>query len=166
MNKVVVELMDPPAGFQGDWYPCLPHHVNGDPHIDAGMDFYAATRVVAGKDNREGLHYYEVVVPTGVRIKLPAGFHMRIASRSGLAFNNNIEAFPGTIDNSYRGQIIIKLRQITTNDDPLVIETGTRIAQGILFRNPSYTIEEGTVDTNTIRGEKGFGSTEQRGNNG
>jgi len=112
---------------------------------------------MTGSDN--ALHYYEAVIPTGVRIALPPRMHMRMASRSGLGFKKNILAFPGTIDNSYRGQIMIKLSQLTPNPEPFVIEAGDKVAQGIVFRSEEYIIEEGTVDLNTPRGENGFGST-------
>lgn len=105
------------------------------------------------------LRMYEAVVRTGLRLNLPYMYHMRMASRSGLGFKRNIFAFPGTIDNSYRGEIIIKLFQFTDDPEPFVIEAGDRVAQGILFETPYVAIEEGQVSTETARGEGGFGST-------
>ena len=84
---------------------------------------------------------------------------MRMASRSGLGFKQNIMAFPGTIDNSYRGEIIIKLFQFTDSEKPFVINPGDRIAQGIIFHVPSFVIEETNVSIETVRGAKGFGSS-------
>lgn len=105
------------------------------------------------------LRMYEAVVRTGLRIHLPYMYHMRMASRSGLGFKRNIFAFPGTIDNSYRGEIMIKLFQFTDEPEPFVIEAGDRVAQGILFETPYVSIEEGEVSTETSRGTGGFGST-------
>ena len=109
--------------------------------------------------SKNALHYYEAVIPTGVRIQLPKTYHLRMASRSGLGFKKNILAFPGTIDNSYCGQIMIKLSQLTTNPEPFVIGAGEKVAQGIVFQGWNVTVYEGSVDMNTERGENGFGST-------
>lgn len=116
-------------------------------------------RIEYDTDSPRPLRMYQAVVRTGLRVQLPFTFHMKIASRSGLGFRNNILAFPGIIDNSYRGELMIKLFQLTSEESPFVINPGDRIAQGILFSTPEVLIREGAVTTSTHRGEKGFGST-------
>lgn len=106
------------------------------------------------------LRMYQSVIHTGLRMRLPRGYHMRIASRSGLGFKHNIFAFPGTIDSSYRGPIMIKLYQFTSNESPFIIEAGDKVAQGIVFTSPDYYVIEDTVsEAETSRGSKGFGSS-------
>lgn len=105
------------------------------------------------------LRMYQAVIPTGLRVGLPDGYHLRVASRSGLGFRDNICAFPGTIDSSYRGPIMIKLIQFTSNESPFVIEAGAKVAQGIVFVSYDYQIREGVVSEETSRGAKGFGSS-------
>lgn len=161
-KKIVVELFKyptPHAGLLGShsddaWVPTIPEHSGGDQHQNVGMDFYSA----ADCDSQSlgyGVDGYVLTVRTGVRIELPERYHMRIASRSGLAFKRHIEAFPGTIDNSYRGEIKIKLY----SPMKFSIKAGEKVAQGIIFESLDYTIQEGTVDLETIRGHNGFGST-------
>lgn len=116
-------------------------------------------RIEYDKNSPRPLRMYSAIVRTGLRVELPERYHMRIASRSGLGFKRNIFAFPGTIDNSYRGELIIKLYQFTDDPEPFVITPGERIAQGILFTTPEITITEAEVSTATRRGEGGFGST-------
>lgn len=169
--KVVFEKLTNP-GVEV-WEPRLPQKAHS---TDAGMDFFAATNVEWTPHSTEthlttefpdiyqvqpNPHYlYTAVVSTGLRVKLPGHLHMRIASRSGLAFNKNILAFPGTIDNSYTGEIKIKLFSFVRNEP---INVGDKIAQGILFAGfPEMSIVEGVVNTDTDRGEKGFGSTDAK----
>ena len=47
------------------------------------------------------------VVPTGLRLAIPAGFEMQIRPRSGLAvkFGITLANTPGTIDSDYRGPL-------------------------------------------------------------
>lgn len=116
-------------------------------------------RMEYSSNSPKPLRMYQAVVRTGLRVALPTGFHMKIASRSGLGFRRNILAFPGIIDNSYRGELMIKLYQLTNEESPFVIDVGERIAQGILFSTPEISIREGAVSTSTLRGENGFGST-------
>jgi len=116
-------------------------------------------RVEYSSDSPKPLRMYQAVIRTGLRVHLPFPFHMKIASRSGLGFRRNILAFPGIIDNSYRGELMIKLFQLTDDENPFVIEQGERVAQGILFSTPEIIIREASVDRNTLRGESGFGST-------
>lgn len=185
-NTVTFEKL-PNTESYPEWLPKLPEHNGGGQHENAGMDFFSATRVVAEEVGSMGpylpeyfevegsdltipidyesvpsgaLRMYQAVIPTGLRMKLPHGHHMRIASRSGLGFKQNIYAFPGTIDCAYRGPIMIKLIQFTTNSGPFVIEAGSKIAQGIIFQSQDYSIEEGEVsEEETSRGAKGFGSS-------
>lgn len=162
LNKLVVELIKYPTptetlrgGHSDDvWSPTMPEHSGGDQHQNVGLDIFAAASVIGQPVGYEEPGYY-AVVRTGIKIKLPDKHHMRIASRSGLAFKNLITAFPGTIDNSYRGEIKVLLY----SPKPFHISAGDKVAQGIIFESLDYDIEEGYVDTNTIRGHNGFGST-------
>lgn len=110
-------------------------------------------------ENQHHLSIYGAIVPTGLRVALPYGYHLRIASRSGLGFKENILAFPGTVDSAYRGEIKIKLYHFSSSLEPRVIQCGEKIAQGIVFRSWDYELVEGEVSLDTSRGASGFGST-------
>jgi len=133
----------------------LPSHAYGNQHENVGMDFRASLttpwHLVA-----DGV--YTCVVNTGLKVELPENHHLRIASRSGLAFKHQIIAFPGTIDNSYRGEIKIKLFSFSDTPPPK-LEVGDKVAQGVVFKSLDYDIVEGTVSEDTERSSKGFGSS-------
>ena len=63
---------------------------------------------------------------------------------------------PGVIDQDYRGNLGIKLYNLTDQD--YVVNKNDRIAQLIVFENYNTTVEFGNVEK-TERGESGFGSS-------
>lgn len=84
---------------------------------------------------------------------------MIVKSRSGMAFNEGVEASnAGVIDASYQGSIKVKLYNMS--EKPFTIKKAQRIAQGIVYMIPNvfpYEITDFSGDT--PRGENGFGST-------
>lgn len=102
---------------------------------------------------------HSALVPTGITLAdMPPGIWIRIESRSGLAFKHNISAFPGIIDNNYRGDLGVKL--INNSDRDYEVKKGDRIAQLVLY--PLVVVlRVDWADTiqQTDRGSNGFGST-------
>ena len=100
-----------------------------------------------------------LVVKTGLFISLQQGYEAQIRPRSGLALNKGVTVInsPGTIDADYRGEIGVIL--INLSDSDFEINTGDRIAQMIIAKHE--TIEWEAVDKldESVRGDKGFGST-------
>ena len=120
----------------------------------------------AGMDLRASLEesivlkpFQRLVVKTGLFISLQKGYEAQIRPRSGLALKKGITVLnsPGTIDADYRGEIGVIL--INLSDSDFVINTGDRIAQMIIAKHE--TIEWEAVDKldDSVRGDKGFGST-------
>ena len=72
------------------------------------------------------------LIPTGLRIALPAGYEAQIRPRSGLALKQGITCLntPGTIDSDYRGEIGVIL--INLSNEIQVIQPGDRIAQMVI----------------------------------
>ena len=99
------------------------------------------------------------MVPTGVRISLPAGYEAQVRPRSGLAAKSGISVLnsPGTVDSDYRGEIKVIL--INHSDVPFVIKDGDRIAQMVIARHETASFTVVTSLDETVRGEGGFGST-------
>lgn len=88
---------------------------------------------------------------------LDEGYWFKIESRSGLAFKNDIVAFAGIIDNTYRGNIGIKLFNFGNSD--YHIKAGDRVAQMVIYmENIDFDVQWGKI-VNTTRGSGGFGST-------
>lgn len=123
-----------------------------------------ATAQSAGVDLRANLDepvtlmpLQRALIPTGLRIALPAGAEAQVRPRSGLALKHGITVLnsPGTIDADYRGLIGVIL--INLSQEPFVIRDGERIAQLVIAQHEQAEWEEtGTLDA-TERGEGGFG---------
>jgi dUTP pyrophosphatase len=150
-KKIIVELMEEDLE---DWNPKLPEHALGNQHLNVGLDLFSAVSIESKKVNE---FYHYAIVRTGIKFQFPYGMHMMIGSRSGLGFKKHIQAFPGVIDHSYRGEIMVKLFCPTE----FTINSGDKIAQGLIFKSEDYELSLGVVDMDTERGEKGFGSTDQ-----
>lgn len=99
------------------------------------------------------------VVPTGLKIAVPAGFEVQIRPRSGLAlkFGITLPNTPGTIDSDYRGPLGVLL--INLGSEPFVIRHGDRIAQMVVAPVVQARFREVPALDATVRGEGGFGST-------
>lgn len=120
---------------------------------DAGMDLRAARDAKLCPGER-------LVMPTGVAMELPDGFEGQIRPRSGLAAEKGLTIVnsPGTIDNSFRGE----LKVILLNTDkrlPIHIARGDRIAQLVIAPVSRVSVVEVSELTATDRGTGGFGST-------
>ena len=120
----------------------------------------------AGMDLRANLEYpitlqplERKLIPTGLRIALPAGYEAQVRPRSGLALKHGITVLntPGTIDADYRGEIGIIL--INLSQEPFVINDGERIAQMVIARHEQADMVAVDVLDETERGEGGFGHT-------
>ena len=99
------------------------------------------------------------ILPTGLRIEIPAGYEVQIRPRSGLAakFGLTIPNAPGTIDSDYRGPLGVIMANLGA--DPYTIRHGDRIAQMVVA--PVVQARFAVVQTlgETARGTRGFGST-------
>lgn len=100
-----------------------------------------------------------VLVPTGLRLAIPAGFEVQIRPRSGLALKHGITLpnSPGTIDSDYRGPLGVIV--MNAGDADFVINHGDRIAQMVIapVMRAGFAVTEQLPDTE--RGSGGFGST-------
>lgn len=98
-------------------------------------------------------------VPTGIAMEVPENCAGLIYARSGLACKRGLAPANkvGVVDSDYRGEIIVVLHN--HGSEPQTIANGERIAQMIItpVLTPAYVEAEGLTDT--VRAEKGFGST-------
>jgi dUTP pyrophosphatase len=99
------------------------------------------------------------ILPTGLRIEIPAGYEVQIRPRSGLAakFGLTIPNAPGTIDSDYRGPLGVILANLGA--DPYTIRHGDRIAQMVVAPVVQARFEVVAELGDTARGTGGFGST-------
>lgn len=116
---------------------------------DAGLDIRTVEAFVLQPRERKS-------VATGIAAAIPNGHVGLIWEKSGLAFKHGIKTFGGVIDATYRGEIKIGL--INAGDESYEFAAGDKVAQMIIQKFESVTIEEAELgDTN--RGADGFGST-------
>lgn len=127
----------------------------------ACFDLFAAT--VSGAQYIGNVVYpgHPVMVGTGLAFEVPEGYMLEIRSRSGLGMRHGVEAFAGTIDSDYRGEVVVMLTCAHLGDDepPVKINPGDRIAQAALVVVPRCTFDVAEQLTLTDRGDGGFGST-------
>jgi dUTP pyrophosphatase len=99
------------------------------------------------------------LVPTGVAIRLPAGYEAQVRPRSGLALEFGVTVLnaPGTIDSDYRGEVKALLVNLGTH--PFEIVRGMRIAQLVIAPCARVELVETDALDETTRGAGGFGST-------
>lgn len=99
------------------------------------------------------------LVPTGLFIELPVGYEAQVRPRSGLAIKHGITCLntPGTVDADYRGELKVVL--INLSNEPQLIKKGDRIAQMVIQKVESVTLEQVEKLNETLRGEGGFGHT-------
>ncbi len=129
----------------------LPEYATTD---SAGMDIRAnidAPIVLKPMERR--------LIPTGLRIAIPAGYECQVRPRSGLALKHGITVLntPGTIDADYRGQLGVLLVNLSGED--FVVNDGERIAQLVFAAHEKCVFEQAEVLDATERGEGGYGHT-------
>lgn len=99
------------------------------------------------------------VVPTGLFLEMPKGFEAQVRSRSGLAAKHGVIVLnePGTIDNDYRGEIKVILKN--TGHDEFIVKKGDRIAQMVFAPIFRASFRKSDELSDTARAAGGFGST-------
>lgn len=135
-------------------------------HIeDAGWDLYAT----------EDITLYPGQVkktPLNIKMELPLNTWAEVTTKSGLGSKGQL-VYAGVIDQGYRGVVHVIMTNVNIIQEidpegfpimrttPIVIKKGEKIAQLIMnpYSNNFYMTQVNELDTNTTRGEGGFGST-------
>ena len=117
----------------------------------AGLDIFSSQHTVIAPGSRMKIH-------TDIQLEIPIGYYGRIAPRSGLSMNSNIDVAGGVIDCDYRGEIFPCL--INNGSKPFTINKHDRIAQLIFEQIGQMELTEVEDLLHSVRGRKGFGSTE------
>ena len=119
-----------------------------------GMDLSAfiGSDIVIKPNERE-------LIPTGIAISLPQNIEGQVRPRSGLALKYGITVLntPGTIDSDYRGEIKVIL--INHGKDDFLVKNNDRIAQLVFSEVVKVSFNEVNDLDQTLRDQKGFGST-------
>ena len=129
-------------------------------HGSAGYDLYAAVDAVVPAATTSPTGAVDIgrcLVPIGLAFELPVGTVGRIASRSGMSVNFNIEVGAGWIDSDFRGEVMVELKNLSSIDHK--IAAGDRIAQLILLTTVNAQFVASDQLDSTSRGVSGMGST-------
>lgn len=149
---------------------------------DAGLDLYAAEDITI---------IDKAIVRTDVAVDVPAGYEAQIRPRSGLTSKTNLRVQLGTVDAGYHGPLGVMIDNrieiyeddavemlrdtffeqwmwdhnkysLQANPQPIHIKKGDKIAQLVVVPivTPSVNVVD-SFDSNSDRGENGFGSTGQ-----
>lgn len=139
-----VELIHSDAVFPSYAYPS-----------DSGFDLYSVSEIRLQPFGR-------ALIPTGIKLEIPEGYEIQVRPKSGLALNQGLTVLntPGTVDSGYNGEI--KVIVFNTNNEPVTIAKGMKIAQAVLCPVMCGTYVNFTpIDKieDKDRGDNGFGST-------
>ena len=117
---------------------------------DAGLDIKSKeTRLI--KAHRGALFH------TGLHVQLPHGTAGLLVSKSGLNVKHGITS-TGLIDEGYTGEIRVKL--YNNSDESYLVQVGDKISQLVIIPVLYEDIHiMNSLDENTERGDKGFGSS-------
>lgn len=139
---------------------------------DSGVDVYALDDITIKPGET-------VLVPTGIKVAIPAGYELQVRPKSGRALKTKLRVAntPGTIDQGYRDEVKIivenveaPIKDITINDEGKVtsilygssytIGKGEKFAQLVLSEVPriAFFRVETVAEIGEDRGG-GFGST-------
>lgn len=120
---------------------------------DAGFDLYCI----------ENLYFAPMetqIISTGISVEIPDNCVGIIKDRSSIA-SNSFHVLGGVIDSGYRGEI--KVIMINYNHYNEMFYKGAKVAQLVVLKLAEIRSPLEIVDelSSSIRGEKGFGSSDQ-----
>lgn len=117
---------------------------------DAGYDIYSSENIIVKANSSASIH-------TQIAIELPVNYWFEILPKSGLATKHSIAVHNGVIDNGYRGEVVIYLYNHSNRD--YEFKKNDKIAQGIIRKLHNFELLEVDQLSDSVRGDKGFGST-------
>lgn len=117
---------------------------------DAGLDLTVSRSVVISAGAK-------AEIPTNLALEMPPGYWGWVVPRSSTFYIRGLEVHLGVIDEGYRGEIKILVRNPT--DRKVTVQAGERLAQLLVL--PRYSVEVIAVKELSPgdRREHGFGST-------
>lgn len=124
----------------------------------AGIDFY----VPNDYDSIELGPGERILIPAGVKVKLPANMALMFVNKSGVASKRGLDVLACLVDEDYHQEVHINL--VNTGTGSVWIEPGEKIVQGVLIPTYYFDIKElsnvdyeSTFEKTSRNG--GFGST-------
>ena len=156
------------AQFEKDWLSAFPEETEGNIRRvydaislprrattgSAGYDFFAPVSFTLAPSQ-------QILIPTGIRVKIKKGYVLMLFPRSGLGFKYRLQLnnTAGIIDSDYyhadnEGHIFCKLANDSLDGKTVTLQAGTGMVQGIFL---PFGITEDD-ETDAVR-TGGLGST-------
>lgn len=104
-----------------------------------------------------------VLIPSGIKMKVPAGYMLQFNNKSGIATKRGLVVGASVVDIGYEGECHINLYNVSDHES--MISAGDKICQGILvkvgFQIPVEAKNEDELygSERSERGAGGFGSS-------
>jgi dUTP pyrophosphatase len=117
---------------------------------DAGLDLYASEKTTLKPGERK-------TVRTGIAIEIPEGCVGLIWDKSGVGIHGGLKTLGGVVDAGYRGEILVGM--VNLSQEEYSFEVGHKVAQLLIQKIEHLEIKEVSELSNTVREERGFGST-------
>lgn len=108
----------------------------------------------------------DILIPTGLKIRVPEGYVLKIENKSGVAATKSLIVGSCIVDCGYTGEILINLHNVS-DKKVAVLNPQDKICQFVLYRCETPEIVEVATpvelfkDLDSSRGEGGFGSTDR-----
>ena len=116
---------------------------------DAGIDLYSC-------DEHIVLPHMQAKIPTGIALEIEKGYVGLIWDKSSIG-SKGIKTLAGVIDAGYRGEISIIV--LNLSDEPYTFENGHKVGQMLIQKVEFPEIIEVDELKESVRGDKGFGSS-------
>jgi len=119
-------------------------------HNDAGMDLFCVETITINPGER-------LQIKTGIAMEIPDGYVGLVWDKSGLSHKFGLRTLGGVVDSGYRGEIMVGMYNLST--EPYVFEVGHKVAQMLIQKVEQPSIVEVEELSESVRGDKAFGST-------
>ncbi len=100
------------------------------------------------------------LVPTGIKVEIPAGHMLEIKNKSGIALKQQLLVGACVVDPGYDGEVYVNLHN--TSAETRSIAPGQKVAQAVLIPIVTCGVEEVEKDVLNQKSDRqsgGFGST-------
>jgi len=124
--------------------------VRGTPG-SSGLDVFSPVEVTVPKRG-------DCLIPLDLRFEIPFGWDLSVYNKSGISTKKKLTKGAELIDSDYRGTVHIHF--FNNSDNDVHIKIGDKIAQLVMREVWMGELEKSNnIETETIRGAGGFGST-------
>lgn len=134
------------------------------PRVDYDMNTGYLKNIIIGPGE-------EALIPTGLKVNVPEGYVLKVENKSSISAIKSLLVGGGIVDSDYEGEIFVNL-QNTSSKKMSYLNPNDKFAQLVLYKIETPEVEEIETaevlfkDKHSVRGEGGYGSTDERPDTG